>query len=61
VRKGLCLESGGLGSWRPWCKPLLPLSWLGRLTEAVTAEWEGRQENGATEEVEEEEEETGSG
>lgn len=53
VRKGLGLESGGLPLWR------LPLPLNGRWTgpEALTGEWEGRQEKGA----EEVEEETGSG
>lgn len=49
------LESGGLALWRL----LLPLGWLDLVTvaEAVTVEWEGRQEK----EAEEVDEETGSG
>lgn len=56
VRKGLGLESGGLALW--W-RLLFPLRGLGRGTvpEAVTGEWEGRQEK----EAEEVEEVTGSG
>lgn len=55
VRKGLSFESGELALWRL----VLPLIVLGRgiVPEAVTGEWEGKQEK----EAEEVEVVTGSG